>query len=132
MWIAIVGLVVPAAALALGVLGAMRETMILRSEVEALAQLIKNPPAPSYVDRELPESAVRAIRNLELESDSDSFVVAFVSPGCAPCDELVAQLSDAVATGRVERDRLVSVIWASTSEQGLPMGVTRSRSRHRR
>jgi hypothetical protein len=54
--IAVWGLAALTLFLALAVLGSMRETVLLRGEVEALSQLIKNPPPPSFIGSTTPNT----------------------------------------------------------------------------
>lgn len=89
----------------LAVLGAMRETVLLRGQVEALSQLVRHPPPPSYVGGRAPEALVRAIEMAGETAVADGpLAVAFVSPGCAPCEDLVAGLAAAVEDSEVGRE----------------------------
>jgi hypothetical protein len=100
--------------LALAVLGSMRETVILRVEVEALSQLITSPPPPSFIDGPAPGDLRRLLESIEpMWTDPGSSLVAFVTPGCRPCDDVATELSRAAAEGQIREDDLLFVVWAS-------------------
>lgn len=102
--------------LVLCVLGTMREAALLRGEVKALSDLVRHPPPPSYVGDEAP--ALLRDRLLELDgSSSRPVLVAFVSPGCQPCEVLVEGLRAAVDSGHLSATDILSVVWAQTSDQ---------------
>jgi len=104
------------AVLFLAVLGAMRETVRLRGEVNVLADLVRNPPAPSYVGGRAPDALVRALESLDGPGANGLRAVAFVSPGCAPCEELVEGLAIAIDETEITPDELVFAIWAASPE----------------
>ena len=58
MWWVVLGLGVLTVLLLLAVLGAMREVVLVRGELEAFGQLVKRPPPPSFVDAVLPAPLV--------------------------------------------------------------------------
>jgi len=105
--------------LLLAVLGALREVAILRGEIAAWSQLVKRPPPPSYVGRQIPH-LLREEVNLNLPNDesvaSPLRAVAFVSPTCTPCVRLMAGLQTAIERGTLNPARLLYVTWASTVE----------------
>lgn len=113
----VVGLGVLTVFLLLAVLGAMREVVLLRGELEAFGQLVKRPPPPSYVDASLPSALVGAIEAALVPCENDDrLVVAFVSPGCKPCEDLVQGLALAAEQGELRREDLFFVVWAARDE----------------
>jgi thioredoxin-related protein len=103
--------------LILAVLGSMRETVLLRGEVEALSQLITSPPPPSFIDRPVPDSLRKILESAEpAPSTSGERLVVFMTPGCAPCETIAEGLADAVNRGQVSTEDLLFVVWASPSE----------------
>jgi hypothetical protein len=104
--------------LALAVLGSMRETVILRVEVEALSQLITSPPPPSFIGGPAPGDLRRLLESIEpMWTDPGSSLVAFVTPGCRPCDDVATELSRAAAEGQIREDDLLFVVWASETNE---------------
>lgn len=113
--------------LLLAVLATMRETVMLRGQVTALQQLIKNPPAPSYAinGTQLPAPLVNALvgpADVSSLVTSDVQLVAFVSPGCRPCETLTSGLADAVERGDVGGDSLVFIVWATDEARAAEYG----------
>jgi hypothetical protein len=99
--------------LLLAVLGAMREVVLMRGELEAFGQLVKRPPPPSYVEATLPAPLVDVLdETLAPGVDDGGLMVAFVSPGCKPCEDLVLGLSAAAEERRLRREDLFFVVWA--------------------
>jgi hypothetical protein len=99
--------------LALAVLGSMRETVLLRGEVDALSQLITSPPPPSFVGGPAPDDLRRLLESIEpMSTHPGSSLVAFVSPGCKPCDDILTGLSRAAEEGQIRSDDLLFVVWA--------------------
>lgn len=77
-------------ALALALVATLREVVLLRGDVSALAQLITSPPVPVLVDKDLPDSLHR---NLPDSGDQgDTVVVLFLSDDCGPCRQIADNL----------------------------------------
>lgn len=105
--------------LLLALLGVMRETVLLRGEVKAFQDLIRRPPPPKFVNGHMPEALTRALApRLPFAPGSHQLLVAFVSPGCAPCEETVDALAAAVADGRVRHEDLAFVVWVLDETEG--------------
>lgn len=113
----VVGLVSVTLFLALAVLGSMRETVLLRGEVKALSQLITSPPPPSFVRGRVPDALRKTLQQLHAApAAATRWLVAFVTPGCGPCQEVATGLRNAVGRGEVLASDLVFVVWASRRE----------------
>jgi hypothetical protein len=114
--------------LILATLATMRETVLLRGQVDALQQLVKHPPAPSFAldGGALPQLVANAIRASarasESASDSSVQLVAFISQGCGPCDRLTHGLSQAVRDGSLSEQDLVFVMWGPDHAQAAAYG----------
>lgn len=96
-------LLVALATTVLGLLGAMREVVLLRNEVRALTRLVTKPSHPEYLGDQVPRSLADAIPP-ELAA-TGAAVVVFVAPGCGGCDELLRRL----VIGRAPQDRVLLV-----------------------
>src|SRR5215217_4382120 len=69
---AVLSLGVLTAFLLLAVLGAMREVVLVRGELEAFGQLVKRPPPPSYVEAALPASLVGVLEETRASAGDDA------------------------------------------------------------
>lgn len=68
---------------------------------------------PSHVEATLPAPLVDVIdETLAPGVDDGGVMVAFVSPGCKPCEDLVLGLSVAAEERRLRREDLFFVVWA--------------------
>lgn len=121
MWFAVAGLGILSVFLLLTVLGALRELAILRTEVTALAnrpsgsQEVAVPVLDSRV-RGVLEGLMRPANGGSARHD-ETYLVAFVSPGCTPCAEFGSGLDEAAKRGQVDTGRVLSVVsWASETE----------------
>jgi hypothetical protein len=95
----------------------MRETVLLRVEVEALSHLITTPPPPSLIGGPAPGDLRRLLESIEPVSiHPGSSLVAFVTLGCRPCDDVATELSRAAAEGQIREDDLLFVAWASETK----------------
>jgi hypothetical protein len=103
--------------LGLAVLGSMRETVFLRGEVAALSYLMKNPPPPSYLGGSVPDVIRGMLESEPVSSATARWLVAFLAPGCGPCEDIVTGLSDAVQQGDVRPADLFFVVWAERTRQ---------------
>ena len=116
MVVALAGLGVVTLFLLLATLGSMREVVLMRGEVEALAQLVKRPPPPSFVDDVIPPAFAKLIETHQqswVNSGSpESIAVSFVSPRCGPCENLVTGVRSALDEGLIQVERLLFVAWA--------------------
>lgn len=117
MWIAIAVLGVIVVFLLLAVLGAMREVVVLRGDVKGFTDLVQRPPAPTFVAEHghLPAALIK-----RMPPASGSFarhLVAFLSPGCQPCQDLASGLAGAVGEGHLGADQMSIVVWAFTYEE---------------
>lgn len=113
--------------LLLAILATMRETVILRGQVTALQQLIKSPPAPSYaINREqIPAALVSALTGAAegvTSATCDAQLIAFVSPGCRPCETLTSDLAGAVERGDIASHDLVFIVWATDEARAAAYG----------
>lgn len=113
-WIVIGALGALTVFLFLAVLGAMREIVMLRGDVQGFRQLIQSPPPPSFVSDRLPDALVRRLKPQASSNGSSTRrqLVAFVSPGCGPCESLVEGLSTAVARQQLLPEDAVLIVWA--------------------
>ena len=91
------------------VLGVMREAVILRGEVQALASLITTPPAPSFMGSVLPNSLIRRIAETAPREASangsdapTSHVLAFLTSDCTGCAALVSEIDFAISAGTLD------------------------------
>jgi hypothetical protein len=114
MWIAIAALTVVVVFLLLAVLGAMREVVVLRGDVKAFTDLVQRPPAPTFVAERDRVPAALSKRLPHATESSERHLVAFLSPGCQPCQDLASGLSAAVEEGHLAREQLTVVVWAFT------------------
>jgi len=91
--------------LLLVVLGALREVMVLRGEVAGLSQLITDPPPPSFVhadngsDTRAPDALIRALQEANPLPMPSRQIVAFVAPGCGPCEDIARDVSALLNNG---------------------------------
>jgi len=100
----------------------MREVVLVRGELEAFGQLVKRPPPPSYVEAALPASLVGVLEETRASAGDDGrLMVAFVSPGCKPCEDLVLGLSAAADEGKLRREDMFFVVWALTDAEAERM-----------
>ena len=90
------------------VVGMMREIVVLRGEIAAFADLIKHPPPPTYVGRDLPDRLRESLEEIGLTSDH--LVVAFASPSCGPSSQMLENLAEALADGQLHEDDVVVVM----------------------
>lgn len=124
MEVIVVALAVLTGFLLLAILGAMREVTLLRGEVEAFAQLIKSPPAPSFVRTQAPDALKRVLRARVPAAGVDGAqLVAFVSPYCQSCERLAKEVEAAAHAGSVADDRLLFVVWARTEAEAIEMSA---------
>jgi hypothetical protein len=98
-------------------LGTMREVVLLRGDVKVFRDLIQHPPAPSFVNGRLPDELVNKLSERDATMPGRHQVVAFLSPGCRPCEQLGEDLSTAVANGDLERDDVFVVAWAFATDE---------------
>ena len=87
------------------ILGVMREVVIMRGEVTALSQLITDPPPPSFLGQRLPDALSRRLAPPEANTSGTpgTWVVAFLSPGCASCKSVLDDVAAAVEDGTLKR-----------------------------
>ncbi|MGH2916665.1 MAG: hypothetical protein ACRDMX_16940 [Solirubrobacteraceae bacterium] len=98
--------------LLLAILGTMRETVIMRGEVTALAQLITDPPPPSFLGDRIPDALAQHLveRVGSKQEERQVLVVALVSPTCSACKSLVAEIERAVSSGALGRSQIFLVV----------------------
>ncbi|MGI8968752.1 MAG: hypothetical protein ACR2GA_06585 [Chloroflexota bacterium] len=102
--------------LLLVLLGVMREVLILRGHVAALAQLITHPPAPSYLGQPLPGAVAS---RLEFNSRAETgmpLILLYLSKGCSGCDGLIRDLRQAVALGRLSAAAVTCIVRAGAEQ----------------
>jgi hypothetical protein len=87
------------------VLGAMREILILRREVNTAIDIITVPPRPPYLGKRLPDDVQRALEPGLSEYAPE--LLLFLSEGCNSCVQVLKE---------IERHRD-----ASASESGVPV-----------
>ena len=113
------------------ILGALREVMLLRGEVAGLSQLITHPPTPSFLSSgnggaKAPDALIQAIREAVPAPIPPRELVAFVSPGCGPCDALARDISaliDRDPTARQLGDAILFVVGAPTLKEAEAFAV---------
>jgi hypothetical protein len=114
VWVAVAALAALVVLLLLAALGAMRETSLLRGEVKAIADLVKNPPKPSYVGDVVPAALRQILRDSAAsatERTGAPTLVVFVAPGCLACEELVKGLAGALSEGVLRDPDVLVVAW---------------------
>jgi hypothetical protein len=111
--IALAVVVLCIAFLLLVVLSLMREIELLRGEVAAVTTLVKNPPPPSFIGDVAPARMKQVIeRELSCDTGSSRQILAFVTPSCGPCENLVSGMAVAIRDGRLNRDDILFAIFA--------------------
>lgn len=98
------------------VLVVMREAVILRSQVTALSQLIISPPMPSYLQDRLPEPLVCGLAFGDAPKPREAHLAIFLDSGCAGCDQLAAELRQAVALGQVRPSQITFIVSAASED----------------
>jgi hypothetical protein len=103
--------------LVLAMLGAMREIVLLRAEVATLSRLIRYPPEPSYAQERASVPAMLAPLLEAHESYGERQLVAFVAPGCGPCEGLARDVSAAIDRGQLDAKDVLFFVWAATARE---------------
>src|SRR2546423_9052810 len=94
----------------------MREIVVLRADVKAFRELVQRPPAPSFVNDRLPDALAKLLPS-KRSAGSGKRLVAFLSPGCQPCQDLADALTEAIDAGDVAAEDVTPVIWAFSTQQ---------------
>jgi hypothetical protein len=115
VWIVIGVLVALLVFFCLAILGTMQEVVALRSEVKLFRDIVQHPPPPAFVGGPAPSEMVELMRS-GVASDSDKHVVAFIAPGCGPCEDLASGLTTAVSEAAFSARDVSVVIWAATAD----------------
>lgn len=115
-WIAIAALAAITGGLWLALLGMMREIVLLRSDVKVFRELVQQPPAPSFVGERAPAALTAVLADRPATARQERQLVAFLSPGCAPCEELADELAEAVKARRLAYEDVLVFAWAYSEE----------------
>lgn len=103
------------------VLTQMREVIILRGEVSALAQLITNPPVPRIIGSPVPDrlrTQVLGRRSLATVGELPGMVVVmFLSDTCGSCAQLVDEVGAHLSRGELQTDSVIAVITQSNTSR---------------
>lgn len=115
----IVVLTVLFAATFLVVLTQMREVIILRGEVSALAQLITNPPIPRIIGSPVPDRLRTEVLDRRLRAavgrELSGVVVMFLSDTCGSCTQLAHEVGSHLSRGELQADAVIAVITQSNA-----------------
>lgn len=100
------------------VLGTMREAVILRGDVAALAQLITKPPLPSYLGEVVPAAIAEEIGGrIGFSCDPPrAHVLLFLRDGCSGCEGLLGDVREAVGRGTLSPVDISAVVSAASHD----------------
>lgn len=107
----VVGLVVVVICLILflGLLGVMREVVILRGEVRGLSHLILMPPEPPYVGNPAPDLLQQRLQPVSFPDSQEDLIALFLSSDCAACGSLMSDCEGEFDSGGISPERFVLV-----------------------
>lgn len=127
MTVALVLLICVNVFLALAALGAMREMGLLRAEVDAWQDLVKNPPPPSFIGAEPPPALAEVLQSewtpLPPQEVPAKELVAFLSPGCSPCEHIAESLTAAVENRDLSSKHLRFIVWTFSEPEGKALAA---------
>lgn len=95
------------------ILAVMRETVLLRGDVSALANLITNPPTPKTLDQDLPI----AIKTKAEMLNRSNVSILYLSDDCSPCRDIAARMPTIIEVYPELREQVVAVVHTTRPAQ---------------